>query len=203
MRIVETYSHLNGVEYLMVNRPQLWVEVQQAIKDVDAQACKDKISKEKRKMGKRLFSPKSLNAAFKKNFEAAGWKMERYDFWVTSNERVLRDIQGKTPAEQEAAILEANCVPIATHNQTDFLKDRVAVEVQFGKYSFVAHDMFVKHMSFFAADYIDVGIEILPMKELEEQMSSGVAYYERDLLNIIRQGRTSPAVPIVLMGVAP
>ena len=58
-------------------------------------------------------------------------------------------------------------------------------------------------MSFFVSDAIDVGIEILPMKELETQMSSGVPYYERDLLNIIRQGRGVPAVPLVLMGVAP
>lgn len=79
----------------------------------------------------------------------------------------------------------------------------MAVEVQFGKYAFVAHDLFVKHMAFFVADMIDVGIEVVPMKELEAEMSSGVAYYERDLLNIIRQGRGVPAVPLVLLGVAP
>ena len=53
------------------------------------------------------------------------------------------------------------------------------------------------------ADIIDVAIEILPMKELEREMSSGVPYYERDLLNVLRQGRGVPAVPLVLIGVAP
>lgn len=43
-----------------------------------------------------------------------------------------------------------------SYNQTDFVKDRVAVEVQFGKYAFVAHDLFVKHLSFYASDVIDV-----------------------------------------------
>lgn len=76
-------------------------------------------------------------------------------------------------------------------------------EVQFGKYAFVAHDLFVKHLSFYVSDIIDVGIEILPMKELEREMSSGVPYYERDLLNILRQGRGVPAVPLVLIGLAP
>lgn len=93
--------------------------------------------------------------------------------------------------------------PIQSYNQTDFVKDRIAVEVQFGKYAFVAHDLFVKHLSFYVSDIIDVGIEILPMKSLERQMSSGVPYYERDLLNVIRQGRSVPAVPLVLIGVAP
>ena len=52
-------------------------------------------------------------------------------------------------------------------------------------------------------DVIDVGIEILPMKEMEMQMSSGVAYYERDLMNVIRKGRGVPAAPLVLVGVEP
>ena len=75
--------------------------------------------------------------------------------------------------------------------------------MQFGKYSFVAHDLFVKHLSFYVSDIIDIGIEILPMKELQKDMSSGPAYYERDLMNLARQGRGVPAVPLVLLGVAP
>ena len=108
-----------------------------------------------------------------------------------------------TEGEQRQAIEDAGRTPIMSYNQTDFVKDRVAIEVQFGKYAFVAHDLFVKHLSFYVSDIIDVAIEILPMKELEREMSSGVPYYERDLLNVLRQGRGVPAVPLVLIGVAP
>jgi len=83
------------------------------------------------------------------------------------------------------------------------LKDRVAVEVQFGKYSFVAYDLFVKHLAFYVGDQIDIGIEILPMKSLQSEMSSGVAYYEGELYNVVRQGRGVPAVPLVIIGIAP
>jgi len=86
--------------------------------------------------------------------------------------------------------------------QTDFVKDRVAVEVQFGKYSFVAYDLFVKHLAFYVGDRIDVGVEILPMKSLQAQMSSGVGYYEGELYNIVRQGRGVPAVPLIIIGIA-
>lgn len=41
------------------------------------------------------------------------------------------------------------------------------------------------------------------MKEMEKEMSSGVAYFERDLFNMLRQGRGIPAVPIILIGVVP
>ena len=47
-----------------------------------------------------------------------------------------------------------------------------------------------------------MGVEILPMKELSEEMSSGVAYYESELYNVIRQGRGAPTVPLVLVGIA-
>ena len=115
----------------------------------------------------------------------------------------MRGIYNLPEDEQKLAIEKADHTPIMSYNQTDFVKDRVAVEVQFGKYAFVAHDLFVKHLSFYVSDIIDVGIEILPMKELEREMSTGVPYYERDLLNVLRQGRGVPAVPLVLIGVAP
>jgi hypothetical protein len=107
------------------------------------------------------------------------------------------------PDAQRHEIASAGKMPIKSYNQTDFVKDRIAIEVQFGKYAFVAYDLFVKHMAFYVGDVIDVGVEILPMKELQSQMSSGVAYYEGELYNVIRQGRGIPAVPLVIIGVAP
>jgi hypothetical protein len=77
------------------------------------------------------------------------------------------------------------------------------VEVQFGKYSFVAYDLFVKHMAFYIGKIIDVGVEILPMKSLQQEMTSGVAYYEGELYNVVREGRGVPAVPLVIVGIAP
>ena len=203
MQIGAKYSHLNGEEYLIVHKPALWREVQCVIAGIDALACKTKVSKEKTMPGRMLYSPPGMNALFKDGLEVLGWEERRNTFWVTDDERLLRGIYGRSADEQKAAIQEAGLEPIMSYNQTDFVKDRVAVEVQFGKYAFVAHDLFVKHLSFYVSDIIDVGIEILPMKELEKEMSSGVPYYERDLLNVLRQGRGVPAVPLVLIGVMP
>lgn len=203
MRIVSRYSHLNGEEYLLVHRKQLWQEVQEVIAGVDAEACRTKVSRERTMAGRLLFSPPDMNQAFKDGLEARGWNERRKTFWVTADEKLQRRIHGLPEEEQRTAIQLAGHEPIRSYNQTDFVKERVAVEVQFGKYAFVAHDLFVKHLSFYVADVIDVGIEILPMKSLEREMSSGVPYYERDLLNVLRQGRGVPAVPLVLVGVAP
>ena len=203
MRIVERYSHLNGEEYLLVHQPELWQNVVDVIGSVDASACRNKVSQEKKNKGRMLYSPTSMNEAIATGLIAHGWKAKRQPFFVTSDAQVLRQVYGLDADAQRAEILKAGLKPIRSYNETDFVKDRVAVEVQFGKYSFVAHDLFVKHMAFFVSDLIDVGIEVLPMKELAADMSSGVSYFERDLLNIIRQGRGVPAVPLVLLGVAP
>ena len=203
MQIKARYSHLNGEEYLLVHRKHLWDEVQSVIAEVDAFACRTKVSKEKTMQGRPLFSPVDMNQAFKNGLKARGWNERRRTFWVTADERLMRGIYSLSESDQRLAIEKAGHTPIMSYNQTDFVKDRVAVEVQFGKYAFVAHDLFVKHLSFYVSDIIDVGIEIVPMKELEREMSSGVPYYERDLLNVLRQGRGVPAVPLVLIGVSP
>lgn len=204
MRLVEVYSHLNGKEHILVHKKRLWHEIESVIDKIDAQRCRTKVSKEKRKAAQGLlYSPIELNRAFKKELQARDWREDRVSYWVTSNaELVVRTMN--MPADQQKAELLANGLdPIFSYNQTDFVKNRIHIEVQFGKYSFVAYDLFVKHVAFFVGRKIDVGIEILPMKELQECMSSGVAYYEGELYNLLRGGRSNPAVPLVMIGVAP
>ena len=203
MKIVQTYSHLNGLEYLLVHKKKLWNEVRQVIQSVDGNACKTKVSKEKGMVGDLLYSPIDMNKAFSKLLSDRAWKESRVNYWVTQSERLIRQTMTKSAEEQKAEIEAAGETPIFSYNQTDFVKDRVAIEVQFGKYAFVAYDLFVKHLAFYVRDQIDVGIEILAMKSLQSNMSSGPGYYEGELYNIIRNGRGVPAVPLVLIGVEP
>jgi hypothetical protein len=161
------------------------------------------VSKEKRTKGKLFFSPVDMNAAFKALLRARDWDESRVSYWVTKSEKLIRKTLTMSAPEQKREIEGAGEKPIFSYNQTDFVKDRVAIEVQLGKYAFVAYDLFVKHLAFYVGDRIDVGIEILPMKALQSQMSSGVAYYEGEFYNVVRQGRGVPAVPLVVIGIEP
>jgi len=203
MNLIENYSHLNGLEYLLVHKPELWNEILEVIGRVDANRLRTKISKEITMVGKALYSPKDINFAFKKYLSDCGWQESRVSYWVTRSEKLIRRTLQMSPAEQKAEIEAEGEEAIRSYNQTDFVKDRVAIEVQFGKYSFVAYDLFVKHLAFYIGDHIDVGIEILPMKSMQKDMSSGPSYYEGELYNVIRQGRGVPAVPLVILGIAP
>ena len=201
MKITTVYSHLNGLEFIKVHKPHLWEEVVSILSSVDSDACRTKHSKEKTKQGRVLYSPIALNHRMAEGFHQHGWQESRTSYWVTEDAELIRATMDLPPKDQKLQIEAAGKKPIFSYNQTDFVKDRIAVEVQFGKYAFVAFDLFVKHMAFYMGNLIDVGVEILPMKALQAEMSSGVGYYEGELYNLIRQGRGVPAVPLVMIGV--
>ena len=203
MKIVQTYSHLNGLEYLLVHKKRLWDEIRSVIADIDAASCRTKVSKELRMKGETKFSPIDMNREFHQRLKGRGWAESRVTYWVTDDEKLIRQTLPLPASEQKSAISKSGKTPIMSYNQTDFVKDRVAIEVQFGKYAFVAYDLFVKHLAFYVRDQIDVGVEILPMKSLQAEMSSGPGYYEGELYNVIRNGRGVPSVPLVILGIAP
>jgi len=39
VKIVEQYSHLNGLEFLLVHKPELWQEIKDVIHDIDGNYC--------------------------------------------------------------------------------------------------------------------------------------------------------------------
>lgn len=153
-------------------------------------------------VGKLLYNPAAMNQAFKKNLERKGWSESRVQYWVTDDARLIRESLNMPPDAQHEFLTEQGKQPFRSYNQTDFVKDRVAIEVQLGKYAFIAYDLFVKHLAFFVGDRIDCGVEILPMKSIQSQMSSGPGYYEGALYDLVRQGRGVPGVPLVLIGIS-
>lgn len=203
MKIGAMYSHLNGFEWIQYHQKALWFEMEEIIKAINAEDYRIKISKEKTMKDKTLFSPTDLNKRMKYDFEKLGWFESRTNYWVTDDYKLISKTMHLKEQDQKKLIEEAGKIPIRSYNQTDFVKNRIAIEVQFGKYSFIAYDLFVKHLAFYVGDTIDVGIEILPMKIMQAEMSSGPGYYEGALYDLARQGRGVPAVPLVLIGIEP
>lgn len=202
MKIARKYSHLNGEEYLIVHHGKLYREIQDVIASIDAEKIKTKISKEKTMKGAKLYSPIDLNKEFDREFQKQNWQESRYSYYITLN-RELMEKSILMPANEQKKFLidHGEPAPIFSYNQTDFVKNKIAVEVQFGKYSFVAYDLFVKHMLFYSGGVINLGIEVLPTKKMQSQMSSGVAYFEGEVYNVMRQGRNSPPVPLLILGI--
>jgi hypothetical protein len=163
-----------------------------------------KVSKEKTMPGKKLYSPVDLNKAFNEKFNTLGWNESRYQYYITTDQKILPELI-TTPYEKQKEFLISKGIkkPISSYKQTDFVKEQIAVEVQFGKYAFVAFDLFVKHLLFYSGGVINLGIEVLPTKKMQSQMSSGVAYYEGEVYNVLRHGRNNPPVPLLILGIEP
>lgn len=173
MKIVYEYSHLGGSEILLVRYPEINDQIISVISNVKANRIKE--SKEKTMFGKLLFSPRDMNKQFCNQFYSLGFEEIR-DYYV----------------------LEIPNHPLRLRNsfkQIDFFKDKVLVEVQFGKYAFMFYDM-AKFQYFFNENKADVGVEIVPCHMLSKQMSSGVSYGEQLVYDIERLKRHFPAVPV-------
>ena len=206
MKIGAYYSHLNGLEWLLHHYSKYWDEINNALNSVNAEDCRNKVSEEKTMKGRLLYAPKDMNKAIKKALYSYGWSNpKRYDFLLTDNSKLTAEmINQRMSIDQQKQFMDGKGEKYYQgFTEADFFKDRVSIEVQFGKYSFVQYDMFVKHAADYMHDRIDLGIEIVPMKSLEKEMSSGPSNYERNLHEILRQGRIFPPVPLILIGIIP
>lgn len=203
MKIHKKYSHLNGEEYLLVHKESLYKEIQSVIADVDASKFKTKKSKERGKIGQMLYSPGDLNKEFARIFKNLGWEERRRNYYVSDDYEVVKAIESMETEEQKEYLEKMGHPLILSYNQTDFIKEGVAVEIQFGKYFAVTYDLFVKHLSFYNAGIIDVGVEIVPSKVMQTEMSSGPPFFEKEVHNVLRHGRNSPAVPVIMIGIEP
>jgi hypothetical protein len=203
MKIVNKYSHLHGEEFMLVRKKALLKEVYSVIASVDAKKFRTKVSEEKTMKGAMLYSPGEINNEFKRIFESLKWNSVRRDFYVSDDYSTVKVLETLTYEEQKKYLQEHEKPLLHSYNQTDFVKDQVAIEVQLGKYFAVTYDLFVKHLSFYNIGIIDVGIEIVPSKNMQQQMSSGVPFFEKEVHNVLRHGRTTPPVPIIILGVDP
>ncbi len=125
MKIAQKYSHLNGEEYLMVHHPRIYEEIQTVISSIDASTLRNKISKESRMVGKRLYSPKEINRAFKSLFSDRGWGESRYNYYITLNRDLMEKSIGLDAGEQKTFLEEhGETAPIFSYNQRTLLRKK-------------------------------------------------------------------------------
>jgi hypothetical protein len=208
MKIAEYHSHLNGLEFILIHKAKLWEEIQASIKQVDARRLAIRTDHS------QTYSLESIRHHTRASLDSRGWKSRRAYYWIAKNVKLNQKTIDLPPELQKQRIMSAGDDGATRSFTTHLVKDRVGIGMQFGKYFAVTYDLFVKHLAFYVGDVIDVGVEIVPMKSFAasivtesgkraRQMSTGVPWYEKELYNLIREGRGVPAVPLVIVGIAP
>jgi len=187
MNIAGIYSFKGGQEVIEARYAQELREVEQIIAAVDSTQCRTKASREKTMPGRILYSPSALNKAFQREFERRGW------------------IKHKIKCEYPTTYYlpgYASTSPQGAFREMDFVKNRVGVEVQFGKYTFMVYNVCAKMTIFHKMDVIDVGIEIVPIKRFADEMSTGVSYFEQFVWDLEHRGVADIDIPVLVLGVA-
>ena len=185
MRVVGKYSFNGGQEALQSH--YLLSEIYEIIETIDAEKHKTKRSKERTKGYRMLYNPKSLNQAFKKEFLSKGWAPIKVHCKYPDHFYIA----GYNPPQ-----------PLrSAYREMDFVKDRVGVEVQFGKYAFMVYNVAAKMTIFHKLGYIDIGVEIVPVKELQTEMSTGVSYFEQFVWDLEHRGVANIDIPVLVLGI--
>lgn len=183
------YSFNKGQEVIEAHYSNELSEIMDVIEAVDSIAHKTKVSEEKTMSGKLLFKPSALNKSFKREFVGRGWN---------PNTRVLCDYPTNfyTPEYSPPSVTQN------AYREMDFLKNRLGVEVQFGKYAFMVYNVCAKMTIFHNENFIDVGVEIVPLKELASEMSTGVSYFEQFVWDLEHRGVSDIDLPVLIVGIA-
>jgi hypothetical protein len=188
MIIAGIYSFNKGLEIVESQFPDELAEIKQFIRNVDSESCKIKTSKEQNKAGKLIYSPPCLNKAFKKEFTALNWYSHK--------------IQCDYPTRYYVSDYTSATTSKGAFREMDFVKNAVGVEVQFGKYAFMVYNVCAKMTIFHNLSVIDVGIEIVSIKDFVVEMSSGVSYFEQFVWDLEARGVSNIDIPVLILGVA-
>ena len=187
MRVVAKFSFAGGREFIEENYANELDEIYQAIRNIDAEACKTKISKEKTMPDRLLYSPRDLNDCFKRELNPNGWmnlkvSCDYSEFGVYEEDYQSPNVEG-------------------AFRDMDFVKNKLGVEVQFGKYSFMVYNVCAKMTIFRNLGHINAGVEIVPVKNLSSQMSSGVSYFEQFAWDLSKRGVSNIDIPVLILGI--
>lgn len=140
--------------------------------------------------GKVLYSPPALNKAFKEEFAGRSW----LNFKVIAEYSQEDYIPGYTPRTR-------NGRESSPFREMDFVKNKLGIEVQFGKYAFMVYNVCAKMTIFAKMDVIDCGIEIVPVKGLADEMSTGVSFFEQFAWDLKHRGIADIDIPVLIIGI--
>ena len=169
---------MGGAEVIESHHRARWDEIEKAIAAIKPERVKTKESQEKGRQGRRLYSPTAMNKVIEANLQDQGWQT------MVEDAPMLEHVEGSRGSQRVI----------------DFAKDGVGIEVQFGKYAFIAYD-FVKFLAFYEEQRINVGVEIMAMRSLTKEMSSGVGSWESAMQVLKTRPRGHPPMPLVLVGI--
>lgn len=182
----DTYNGLIETEYRDILQ-----EIYFAIGIIDAEKHKTKEGQEKTNTGKCLYSPSLLNQSFKDQLHENDWFPYKINCCYPKNFYTTEYLSkyNYIPKFRQAS------------REIDFVKDNLGLEVQFGKYAFMAYDILGKMVVLHNMGIIKAGIEVVPVRHMTQSMSTGVSYFEQIVWDLENRGVSNLDIPVLIIGV--
>ena len=181
MIIRDIYSHKDGEKYINENHKSDYDEIVDAVNSVDISKVLSKVTYEKTK-SPLLFSPIELNHQLKNYLSILGW--------TEKNDSKKGFIEPRINFDGEKGFREM-----------DGLKNKVGLEIQFGKYAFMAYDIFSKMPIFHKRGLIDCGIELVLSHNMIKDFSTGVGSFNQIVLDMKERGVADLDIPTLVVGI--
>jgi hypothetical protein len=171
--VVDSCSHMFGEEVLIYRHKNIHEEILEVLDRTPV--VRSLVSQESRRYGELLFSGKDFNGPLEEAFRSRGWLPRTLVY----------------PGQTDYSFT------------VDFCKEKVGLEIQFGKYFAVQKDLYNLLYLFGLEEQerIDVGVIVIPSDALHSKMASGVGKFSSIITAIRSHARNDPAVPIWILGI--
>lgn len=181
MLIGDIYSHKGGEQFIRTNHAPELAEIEAAIAQMNAVAALCKKSDEKTKAN-LLFSPEALNEQLKVFLCNLGWTE-------------------KAPSSGKGFKEPRIYLGDREFREMDGIKNKVGLEIQFGKYAFMGYDIFSKMPIFCKHGLIECGIELVAMPAIVKNMSTGVSSFNQIVMDMKARGVADIDIPTLIIGI--
>lgn len=173
MYIAKVLSNLGAWNSFQEGHPDLHAELCDVIEFIEPQ--RTAYSKEKARLGEKLISAQSTSRQFIKQFRATGWNEKRINF-------------GDSPK--------------SGFSEIDAAKEKIGLELSFGKFAFTESNIFVKFPIFIRAEIINFAILITPVASLVRDMMPGISNFEMIQRRLKEISPLLPKYPFVIIGIS-
>lgn len=177
MKIVDIYSLNDAFSIIESQHPEVLSTIEKTLDNIKLENTKKVISKERKIIGREFISQRHINDMFSKGMNKEGWYPKRISLAYEDLKTGYREI--------------------------DFYKEelKIGIEFQFGKYSFMAYDILSKMPLFNNKGLLELGIEIIPSKNLRENICSGIGHFNQLKHDLDNLGKHCHDIPVLILGV--
>lgn len=188
MIIAGVYSFNLGKEVIEQQYAAELNEIAAIIREINGTPVKDPVGAEIHTLGHMSSQAVALQQAFEREFLARHWQSGELAYAY--------------PVTYYTSDYVPSIEPEKASRKIDFIKNRLGVDIHLGEPEPSVYSGCAKMTIFRNLGVIDAGVEIVPVKDLANEMSTGVSYFEQFVWDLEARGVSDIDIPVLILGIS-